>query len=67
MIIERTNKEIVIRLLPSINTEELQALANLFRFKEITSKYSTDQEVVDTIAADINTKWYKKNRDRLIK
>ena len=67
MIIERTNKEVVIRLLPSVDTEELQELANYFRYKEITSKYSTPQVVVDSLAEQINKNWYKANRDRLLK
>ncbi|MDP3444519.1 MAG: hypothetical protein Q8T08_16800 [Ignavibacteria bacterium] len=67
MIIERTNKEVVIRLLPSVSTEELQELATFFRYKEITSTFSTPQSVVDKLSSDINKNWYKANRERLLK
>jgi len=67
MIIERTNKEIIIRLLPTIETEELQELVNFFRYKELTSKYKTDQSEVNSFASDININWYKANRERLMK
>lgn len=67
MIIERTNTEVIIRLLPSVDTEELQELANYFRYKEITSKYSTPQSVVDKLSLEINKNWYKANRERLLK
>jgi hypothetical protein len=67
MIIERTKDEIVIRLLPSVDTDELQELANYFRYKEITSKFSTSQPIVDKLASGINKKWYKSNRERLLK
>ena len=67
MIIERTNNEVIIRLLPSVDTDELQELANFFRYKEITSKYSTSQAVVDKLSSEINTNWYKANRERLLK
>ena len=67
MIIERTNNEVIIRLLPTIDTEELQELANYFRYKEITSTYVTDQSVVDEISSEINKSWYRKNRERLLK
>ncbi len=67
MIIERTDKEIIIRLLPSVDTDELQELANYFRYKEITSKYTTPQAIVDKLASDINKSWYKKNKERLQK
>lgn len=67
MIIKRTNKEVIIRLRPTVDTEELQELANYFRYKEITSKYKTEQSVVDELASDINKSWYKANRNRLLK
>jgi hypothetical protein len=67
MIIERTNKEVVIRLAPTVDTDELQELANYFRYKEITSKYSTSQAVVDKLSTAINSNWYKANRERLLK
>jgi len=67
MIIERTNTEVIIRLLPSVDTVELQELANYFRYKEITSKYSTSQAVVDKLSTEINTNWYQANRERLLK
>jgi hypothetical protein len=67
MIIERTKKEVIIRLLPSVDTDELQELANFFRYKEITSKYSTQQDLVNELSSEINKKWYKANRERLLK
>jgi hypothetical protein len=67
MIIERTKKEVIIRLSPKVNTDELQELANLFRYKEITSSYSTSQEEVNSFASDVNKNWYKTNRERLLK
>lgn len=67
MIIERTSNEVIIRLSPSVDTDELQELANYFRYKEITSKYSTPKAVVDKLSSDINKNWYKANRERLLK
>jgi len=67
MIIERTNKEVIIRLQPTVDTDELQELVNYFRYKEITSKYKTEQSIVDKLSSEINTNWYKANRDRLLK
>jgi len=67
MIIERTKDEVIIRLKSTVNTEELQELANLLRYKKITTKYNTRQEDVDKLASDINKNWYKKNRDNFLK
>ena len=34
MIIERTNKEVIIRLKSTVDLDELQELANYFRYQE---------------------------------
>ena len=67
MLIERTTKEIIIRLPPSVDTEDLQDLLNYARYKELTANLKTDQKEVDKIANDINAKWWTKNRSKLIK
>jgi hypothetical protein len=66
MIIERTDKEFIIRPLLSVDTEELQKLAYFFRYKEIPSTYSTQQDIVDNIASEINKNLHKANRARLL-
>ncbi len=67
MLIERTKNEVIFRLQPYVDIEELQELANFFRYKEITSKYKTPQEEVDKFASEVNKNWYKKNRNNLLK
>lgn len=67
MFVERTNKEIIIRLPSSVDTEDLQDFLNYARYKELTANFKTDQKEVDKIASEINTKWWTKNRNKLIK
>jgi len=67
MVIERTKKEVIIRLSASVNTEDLQDLLNYACYKELVSGFNTDQADVDKLADDINSKWWTKNRNRLIK
>lgn len=67
MLVERTNKEIIIRLPASVDTEDLQDFLNYARYKELTANFKTEQKEVDKIASDINKKWWIKNRHRLIK
>ena len=67
MLIERTTKEIIIRLPASVDTEDLQDLLNYARYKELTANFKTVQKQVDKIANDINAKWWTKNRSKLIK
>lgn len=67
MVVERTKKEIIIRLPSSVDTEDLQEFLNYARYKELTSKFKTDQKEVDNIANEINAKWWNKNRNKLVK
>ncbi|HRN57226.1 MAG TPA: hypothetical protein PLL71_12275 [Agriterribacter sp.] len=67
MLVERTNKEVIIRLPASVDTEDLQDILNYARYKELTANFKTDQKEVDKIANDINAKWWIKNRSKLMK
>lgn len=67
MLVERTNKEIIIRLPSSVDTEDLQDFLNYARYKELTANFKTNQKEVDKIATEINAKWWTKNRNKLIK
>ena len=53
MTIERTSKEIVFRLPSSTKLEDLQDIANLFTFKEISRKSKATQKDVDDLVKKI--------------
>ena len=67
MLVERTSKEVIIRLPASVDTEDLQDFLNYARYKELTANFKTGQNEVDKITNDINAKWWTKNRSKLIK
>jgi hypothetical protein len=67
MKIERTDKEIIIRIPASVDTEGLQELVDYVRYKEITSKFEVDQNDVDKLSDEINESWWSKNKDRFLK
>lgn len=67
MIIERTKKEVIIRLPSYVDTEGLQRLINYLSYKEATSKSKAKQSDVDQLAKEVKKDWWKKNRDRFIK
>ncbi len=67
MLIERTDKEVIIRLPASVDTEDLQDLLNYARYKELTANLKVSQKEVDKLASSINAKWWTKNRNKLIK
>jgi hypothetical protein len=57
MVIERTKKEIIIRLSPNIDTEDLQKFLNYARYKELTSNFKVSQNEVDDLVSQIKTDW----------
>lgn len=67
MLIERTTKEVIIRLPASVDTEDLQDFLNYARYKELTTEFKTEQKKVDKLAEQINAKWWTKNRGKLVK
>ncbi|MCX6206996.1 MAG: hypothetical protein NTZ19_12175 [Bacteroidetes bacterium] len=67
MLIERTNKEVIIRLPSYVNTDGLQSLIDFLTYKEATAKSKATQSKVDKLAIESKTGWYKKNRSRLVK
>lgn len=67
MTIERTDKEVIIRLPVSEDTEEIEQLLKYARHKEITSKSKATQEQIDELVKEVKKGWWEKNRSRLIK
>ena len=67
MIIEKRNKEFIIRIPETVDTEEIQDFVDYVRYKELTSKSKkTDQSVVDQLTEEINIKWWNENKARLM-
>lgn len=67
MFIERTSKEIIIRLPASVDADDLQEFLDYARYKELTKGYKVPQKVVADLAVDVSRKWYAKNPKRLLK
>jgi hypothetical protein len=67
VLVERTNKEIIIRLPATVNIDDLQEFINYARYKELTSNISVEQDEVDKLANEINETWWQLNKDRFIK
>jgi hypothetical protein len=67
MLIERTRKEVIIRLPSYVDTNGLQRLVDYLSYKEATSKSKAKQSDVDALAKEVKTGWWAKNRSRLIK
>jgi hypothetical protein len=67
MLIERTNREVIIRLPASIDTTGLQRLVDYLTYKEATSNSKASQDKVDALSREVKKGWWKQNRKRLLK
>lgn len=65
MIIERTSKEVVFRLPSSTKLEDLQDVANLFTFKEVSKKSKATQKQVDELVKKIKKGRWNKTKQKL--
>ncbi|PIP54837.1 MAG: hypothetical protein COX07_03170 [Bacteroidetes bacterium CG23_combo_of_CG06-09_8_20_14_all_32_9] len=67
MIIERTDKEILIRIPNTVDIEGVQRIIDYIRYQEVTSKSKASQKDVDKLADEVNKGWWKKNKDTFLK
>lgn len=67
MLIERTSREVIIRLPASVNTTGLQKLVDYLTYKEATANTKVKQEQIDKLAKDVKKGWWKRNSKRFIK
>jgi hypothetical protein len=67
MVIERTGKEVIIRLPSYVDTDGLQRLVDYLTYKEATAKSKAKQSDVDILAREVKKGWWAKNKSRLVK
>ena len=67
MYIERTNKEIIIRLPSYIDTDGLQRFIDYLCYKEATAKSQARQVDIDKLAKQVKKGWWRKNRGKYIR
>lgn len=67
MLIERTKKQIVIKVSPLVDAFGFQQIMDYLNYLEVTSKSKATQDDADKLANELNENWWKKNRKRFIK
>lgn len=67
MLIERTSKEVIIRLPASVDTTGLQRFIDYLTYKEATANSKATQKQVDLLAREVKKGWWKRNRNQLVK
>lgn len=65
MIIERTPNEIIFRFPRDMNVDDLQDLADLFEYKELTKKSKASQKDVDDLVKTIKKGRWEKSKQQL--
>jgi len=67
MIIERTEREVIIRMPAHVNYVGIQKMIDLMSLRETNARSVATQEDIDMLAKEINKGWWKENRNRYIK
>ena len=67
MDIQRTDKEILLRLPANIDTLGLQRMIDYLKYKEATAESNTDQEEIDKLANESKATWWKEHKHLFIK
>lgn len=67
MQIERTDKEILIRLSSGTDLVGLQRILDYLKFREIASKSKATQKQIDELSSESKSSWWNKNKSRFVK
>lgn len=67
MTIERTDKEIIIKLPATTSTEDVQRLLDYLSYKTVVEASKAKQEQVDQLAKEVNKGWWESNKDKLLR
>ena len=63
MIIERTDKEILIRIPNTVDIKGAQRIIDYIRYQEVTAKSKARQVDVDRVTEEVNRECWKKNEE----
>lgn len=67
MQIERTNKEILIRVAAGTDLPGLQRILDYLKFREIASKSKATEVQIDQLSTKSKASWWKTNKSRFAK
>jgi hypothetical protein len=67
MQIERTDKEIVIRIPADTDLPDLQQILDYVRFRNAASKSKASQSQLDALANESKSTWWEENRSKFFK
>ncbi|MBN7810249.1 hypothetical protein J0A68_04730 [Algoriphagus sp. H41] len=67
MRIERTDKEIIIRIPADVDIAELDKILDYIKFRAIASKSAASDSEIDELAQESKSTWWEENKKRFVK
>lgn len=67
MQIERTDKEIIIRVSSKTDLTGLQRILDFIRVKEIGSESNVSEKEIEDLSKESKSTWWKENKSRFVK
>jgi predicted trehalose synthase len=66
MIIERKNKEILLKISPNVDKFGMEKILEYIEYLELTSNSKAKQKDADELAEELNKNWWEQNKDRFL-
>ena len=66
MLVERTDKQITIKISADVDSFGIQRLIDYVKYLEATSQSKVKQLEVDKLSDELNSDWWEKNRNRFV-
>jgi hypothetical protein len=67
MVVERTDREVIIRMPANVNYEGIQKMIDLMSLREANASSVATQENIDLLAKEVDSGWWAENRNRYIR
>ena len=67
MVIERTEKEVILRLPSDIDTLGLERVTRYLKYIESTKDNIANEEKVNLLADESKERWWKENKQKFVK
>lgn len=64
MVLERTQDEVIIRLLANIDWEDLDLMIRFIKYRENIAQSEATQADIDKLAKEVNAHWWEENKER---
>lgn len=62
--VERTDKEILIKLPLTTAVSDIQQILNYFEYVNLANKSQATEEQIEDLAKEVNQSWWAKNKGR---